>query len=276
MPKVERPEAALYYETAGSAGDPTVLVHGSWVDHRSWARVVPALAQSLHVVTYDRRGHGESSGIPRARPVRDDASDLASLLESIDLFPAHVVGHSYGGAVAFRLALERPEMVRSVAVHEPPFLGLLEGIGPSSSEATEARTRVREVQTRVRSGDPEGAAREFVERFGPDPGAWDRLDPATRSRFTRNAERWADEFSDPETTSPSRTELAGLDLPVLLTTGELSPPLFHRIGDELGRTLPNASARTLPATGHVPHLTHPEVYVGALATFLLERDVPST
>ena len=277
MPTLEGPAGTIYYETAGGAwGDPTVLVHGSWVDHRSWARVVPSLAQGLHVITYDRRGHGGSSGARRERPVRDDASDLARLLESIDLFPAHVVGHSYGGAVALRLAVDRPELVRSVAVHEPPFLGLLPEDDPMADEASRARADVRRLQARVRTGDLDGAAREFVDRFSPDLGEWDRLDPTVHGQLARNAERWAEELDDPEAMCPSRTGISGLDIPVLLTSGERSSPLFHGIEAELLRTLRNASARRLPACGHAPHLTHPEMYVGVLAMFLLEREVPPT
>ncbi|MGP8077507.1 MAG: alpha/beta fold hydrolase [Thermoplasmata archaeon] len=276
MPTADRSGSSIYYEVHGDAGDPTVLVHGSWVDHQSWERIVGPLSAGLRVVTFDRRGHGASTGAPRNRPVRDDASDLASLLETTDLFPAHLVGHSYGGVVALRLAIDRPELARSVTVHEPPFLGLLEDGGPLASEAAEARTQVRRLQRKVRSGDPEGAAREFMERFAPEPGAWERLDPPTRARTPRNAACWAEEFDDPETLAPSRAELAGLDLPVLLTTGERSSPLFRGIEGELAATMRNSTARTLRGAGHVPHLTHPEMYAGVVATFLLERDVPST
>src|SRR5208282_5850182 len=122
------------YDVSGQ-GDPTVLVHGSLVDRTSWRGVRRGLAQSLTVLAYDRRGHGESTGPVRIHPVRDDASDLAELLESIDLYPAHVIAHSYGGAVALRLAFERPEMVRSLLLHEPPFVGLLEDDPATAPEA---------------------------------------------------------------------------------------------------------------------------------------------
>ncbi len=125
MPFATVDQRALYYEVHGADGDPTVLVHGSFVDHQSWDLVVPGLSQALQVVAYDRRGHGRSAPGPRLHPVADDAADLAGILESANLFPAHVIAHSYGGAVAIHLAIHRPELVRSLAVHEPPFLGLL-------------------------------------------------------------------------------------------------------------------------------------------------------
>ena len=46
----------IYWELAGEVGDPLVLVHGSWIDHRNWVGIAPALTRSLRVLTYDRRG----------------------------------------------------------------------------------------------------------------------------------------------------------------------------------------------------------------------------
>jgi pimeloyl-ACP methyl ester carboxylesterase len=54
----------LYYERAGERGAPLVLVHGSWGDHHNWESVVPSLAQSFRVLTYDRRGHSQSERPP--------------------------------------------------------------------------------------------------------------------------------------------------------------------------------------------------------------------
>ena len=56
----------ISYETAG-AGEPLVLVHGAWVDQHSWDPVVPGLAESFFVVTYDLRGHGGARSIHRMR-----------------------------------------------------------------------------------------------------------------------------------------------------------------------------------------------------------------
>ena len=276
MAFVNVPGGSIHYEVAGSSGDPTVLVHGSWVDGRTWGRLLPLLAPALSMVAYDRRGHGESTGPPRAHPVRDDAEDLARLLEGVDQYPAHVIAHSYGGAVAFRLALDRPEMVRSLAVHEPPFLGLVDRPGELAEAAAVVAPEIERLRQRVRAGDREGAAHAFLERFGVTPGAWERLAPSVRAGWVRNADRWAEEFGDPQARGPTRAELAELDLPVLVTTGDASPGILRGIAEELGRALRNATVRTLPGAGHVPHLTHPEAYAGALVTFLLERDVPST
>ena len=51
----------LFYEVTGAGKVPLVFVHGSWVSHHNWDLVVPKLAASFRVLTYDRRGHSESA-----------------------------------------------------------------------------------------------------------------------------------------------------------------------------------------------------------------------
>jgi len=269
------PNARIHYDLTGE-GDPTVLIHGSLVDRTSWAMVRPGLAQSLEVLTYDRRGHGESSGSPRMHPVRDDATDLAELLEEINLYPVHVIAHSYGGAIALRLANDRPEMVRSLLLHEPPFVGLLEDDPATSPEAERLWSRTREIRAMVGAGPPEAAARAIVDAFSVDEGAWDRLPPDVRQVLVRNLDRWSEELADPDATRPERSLLAELVIPVLLTTGERSPPFAQRIAKALEAQLRNSSLRTLPGVGHVPHWSDPDQFIALVHGFLVERNVPST
>ncbi len=125
MPLADADGARLFYEREG-AGEPLVLVHGSWVDARVWDAVVPLLSRSLDVVAYDRRGHSRSSCPPGQGSIRDDVADTAGLIECLGLGPAHVAGTSWGGTIALRLAPARPDLVRSVSAHEPPLFDLLE------------------------------------------------------------------------------------------------------------------------------------------------------
>jgi pimeloyl-ACP methyl ester carboxylesterase len=276
MPSVSIRGTELYYERHGSSGDPTLLIHGSLVDHHSWDAVVGPLAQNLEVVAYDRRGYGKSTGPVRAHPVRDDCTDLAGLLEETNLYPVHVIAHSYGGAVAFRLATERPEMVRSLAVHETPFVGLLEDDPVTAEEAKRMVLGIRTIQGLIRAQELPTAVAGIVDAFSTEGGAWDRLRPETQQDFIRNAPRWSEEFGDPEAIRPDRRALADLLVPVLLTSGERSPPFLRRVNAALAESLRNASLLAIPDAGHVPQITAPHQYAGLLLNFLLERNVPTT
>jgi len=275
MPIATLSSASIRYEISGR-GDPTVMIHGSLADGRSWDQVRVGLAPSLRTLAYDRRGHGESTGPVRLRPVHDDATDLAELLDAIDLFPVHVIAHSYGAAIALRLAADRPEMVRSLYLHEPPFVRLLEEDPATAPEADRLSAETKAIQSLVRAGKIEAAAREIADALSSDGGTWDRLRPEVRQSVLGYMVRWAEELDDPEATRPDPAVLSELLIPVLLTTGERSPPFLHRITDLLGERLRNATVRTLPGVGHVPHLSDPDLFIATVQGFLVERNVPST
>ncbi len=265
----------LYYETSGSSGDPVVLVHGSLADHTAWSRVVPLLSESLTVLTYDRRGYGRSTRGPRDHPVGTDASDLAALLEAVDWRPVHVIAHSYAGAVALELASQRPELVRSLVVHEPPLVGLLDDDPATAGASATFRSAVQAISDRVRAGDSEGAARQVTESFSTTPGAWERLPATVRSEFAGRMDRWVEEYDDRATWDPPREEFADLWLPVLLTSGTTSPDWVTAARRALAHRLVNATEVELRGAGHAPHVTHPVEYAGVVLSFLLERNVPS-
>ncbi|HTW55560.1 MAG TPA: alpha/beta hydrolase [Thermoplasmata archaeon] len=276
MPTAKLRTATLDYAVVGGEGDPTVLVHGPFADRRLWDRVASPLARALQVVSYDRRGYGGSRGPARTHPVRDDAADLAGLLGSLDLFPAHVIGDSYGAVVALRMALDRPEMVRSVVAHDVPFLGLLDADPVAQPGAAAWAERARGFGARIRAGERDPVAREVFDTEYGDLAAWEALDPGRQTEFAAYAARWVEELDDPETTRPSRAELEGLDIPILLTSGDNGPAWARPVDAQLSAMFRNAATLSVPGAGHWPWVTRPDAFVGLLATFLLERDVPST
>ena len=114
---------SLYWELTGNAGEPLILVHGSWDDHHGWDRIVPTLGRSFRVLTYDRRGHSRSERRGGQGSVHEDVFDLACLIEQLGLGPAHILGNSFGGVIVLRLAALRPDVFRTLLVHEPPAWG---------------------------------------------------------------------------------------------------------------------------------------------------------
>lgn len=274
MPTVDVRGIQLRYDQHGSRGDPTVLIHGSLVDSSTWARVVPGLARSLTVLTYDRRGFGGSTLGPRTSPVAADTDDLVALLEATDFYPVHVVGHSYGAVVALRLATERPEFVRSLSLHEPPYFGLLGDRPETAADGERFRSGVASIREQARHGDRVGAAKNVVEVFSTTSGAWERLPEAVRRSFVGYIDRWVEEYSDPEAFRPRPGSLRETLVPTLLTYGAESPRFLREIEQALASELANPTLREIPGSSHVPHVTRPEEYVGLLLTFLLERNVP--
>jgi pimeloyl-ACP methyl ester carboxylesterase len=269
-------QSRLYYETLGSEGDPLVLIHGSWVDHTTWNGVAPTLRQSFQLLTYDRRGHGDSGPVSIRGTIVDDAEDLAALLESTGLYPAHVLGSSMGGSVALRLAERRPELFRSLLLHEPPVFDLIRTDPKWEAQTAALYQQLEGIAEEIRSGQSELAAREFWQVFGGDSRGWDRLRPEWRSNFAAHAPTWLEEFEDPAAVSADPATLSEFLMPTLVTDGSDSPPWLKEISRRLAGLFPNATYRRLPHTGHLPHLTNPGLFLGVVQAFCLERIVPTS
>jgi haloacetate dehalogenase len=105
----------------GGSGPPLLLLHGLPQTMAMWAAVAPVLAREFTVVCADLRGYGDSS---RPLPLpdvsnysfRDMAQDQLAVMKSFGHARFHVVGHDRGGRVAYRLALDHPDIIRSLAV----------------------------------------------------------------------------------------------------------------------------------------------------------------
>jgi pimeloyl-ACP methyl ester carboxylesterase len=262
----------LHYEVTGQ-GDPLVLVHGGWSDLHNWQPVAPGLAQSFQVVAVDRRGHGQS---PRHQGTkRDQEDDLAGLIEGLGRGPAHVAGTSFGGSIAIGLAARRPELVRSVIAHEPPLVSLVAGDPDLQPLMEQVQGSVQSVLTRLARGDVEGGARQFVEEVALGPGAWEQLPEPLRETMIDSAPAFVAEQQDPNWASLDLAELARVDLPVLLTQGDQSPPWFPGIVAKLAELVDGATVWTYRGGGHAPHITHPDDYIAAVTEFLVRTPEPA-
>ena len=112
----------IYYEMAGQ-GEPLLLLHGLGSRSDDWQLQLPAFAARYCVVAADMRGHGRTAKPPGPTSVPMMAADVLGLLDALGIDAAHVVGLSMGGMIAFQMAVNRPERVRSlVIVNSAPAL----------------------------------------------------------------------------------------------------------------------------------------------------------
>jgi pimeloyl-ACP methyl ester carboxylesterase len=256
----------LFWEQTGDSGVPLVLVHGSWGDHHNWDAVVPALAQSFRVFTYDRRGHSQSERLPTQGSIEEDVADLAAFITANKLAPAHIVGNSFGAAIAVKLAAAQPALCATLSIHEPPLIGMI-GEDPVFPEV---RQRIGAVLATLKSGDMESGARQFVENVALGPGMWEKLPPDLRQTFIFNAPTWIDEMNEPESVmTVDLDRLRTFTRPTLLSEGDQSPSFFAVILKKLASTLPQAQHHVYRGGGHIPHLTHPDEFVQVVSRFIV-------
>jgi pimeloyl-ACP methyl ester carboxylesterase len=258
----------LFYEMKGAGDVLLVLVHGSWGSHHSWDPVVPGFADSFRVLTYDRRGHSESERPSGQGSMREDAADLAALIEHLGLGPAWVAGNSFGASITLRLAGERADLLRGIIAHEPPLLSLLANDPKVAPILDEVETKQRAVVDRIAAGDHAGAAEQFVDELALGPGTWARLPASLQQTMIANAPTFLDETRDPEQYVLDLSGIRAFRQPALLTLGAQSPAMYAPVVAKLAETLPRATTHTYAGAGHIPYATHPNAYVETITTFV--------
>jgi pimeloyl-ACP methyl ester carboxylesterase len=248
-------ETALYYEVRGS-GPVLLMISGATGDAGHFARVAPLLAETYTVVTYDRRGNSRSPATEQTS-LEQQADDAAELLRSLRLSPATVFGTSGGAIIALKLALRRPEVCRSVIVHEPPLLAVL----PNAAEA--GKQFQLAVESALKERGPKGAMEMFIRTNAGD-AAFDGIERELRERMLGNGERFFTiELPMFLSWIPSEAELRTALVPIRVVAGSdnrgtdyyaASDWLAQRLGTKLGE---------LPGR-HVPYFTDPAAMALAL------------
>jgi len=106
---------SLHYEEYGR-GAPVLLVHGLGSSCQDWEYQIPALSACYRVIAVDMRGHGRSDK-PRERySIPAFSADIQALLEHLDPGPVHYVGLSMGGMIGFQLAVDRPDLLKTLTI----------------------------------------------------------------------------------------------------------------------------------------------------------------
>jgi 3-oxoadipate enol-lactonase len=123
MPILNLDDIDLYYEVVGE-GAPLLFVHGLGSSSRDWEEQVGFFANRYSVIVFDVRGHGKSGKPPGPYSIPLFATDTEKMLKALEVGPAHIVGISMGGMIAFQMAVSQPEMVRSLVIvnSSPEFL----------------------------------------------------------------------------------------------------------------------------------------------------------
>ena len=106
-------------------GPPLLLIHGQGVDWRSYARVLPALAEDFTVFAVDVYGHGDSARAPEKYSATAIGADLATFIETVIGERVVVSGHSSGGQLAAWLAGHRPDLISAAVLEDPPLFTTL-------------------------------------------------------------------------------------------------------------------------------------------------------
>lgn len=260
MPQMMSNGIQLYYERQGQ-GPPLLFIHGLGSSTRDWESQTGPFAANYQVITFDLRGHGRSEKPPGPYTLPMFTADTAGLLKALDLEAAHVVGVSLGGGVAFQLALDHPELVKTLTiVNSAPAMG---GSPEDAQREIDRRVAiVQQVGMRAMGEalasnlfpQPEHAAlrQTFVER-------WAENDPAAYIAATRSMLGWS-----------VQDQIGAIQCPTLVIAADQDyTPVASK--EAYIQLMPHAELVVIHDAHHAVPVEKAEAFNAVLATFLAQH-----
>jgi pimeloyl-ACP methyl ester carboxylesterase len=249
-------------------GTPLLLIHGSLDDFRIWGPVLGPLSQRHRVIApslrhffpahWDGRGGGFT--------IDQHVADVIGLIEALDPSPVDLLGHSRGGHIAFRVAQQRPELLRRLILAEPG--GDLDtslaaaGAGPSASLAPLFAAAAQKIAT----GDVEGGMTLFFDGI-EGPGAWARHPEAKRQPLRDNAHTLLGQVH--ENRRPySLADAQAIRTPTLFIGGERTVGNLPIVLKALATNVQGAKVATIPGASHPMFDQNPVAFARVVLHFL--------
>ena len=259
-----------YFREAGS-GPGVVCLHSNASASAQWKMLMERLAPQYHVLAPDTLGAGRSPAWPADRIIDlDDEVDLLEPIFEMAGAPFHLVGHSYGAAIALRVALTQRARIKTLCVYEPTCFSLLEEEIPGHPAARGIHQTVIDAAAHIEAGRPLAAAERFID-YWMGTGSWAAM-PDARQQVVAgsmaNIGGWARALTAEGTPLQA---FRSLDLPVLYMTGGRSPDSSRAVARLLTGVLPNVSQVEFEDLGHMAPVTHPERINDVILRFLLQH-----
>ena len=261
-------QAAMSFIRDEGSGPAVLCLHSNASTSSQWRALAGLLADRHRVMAVDGYGAGKSPEWPDDRGLRlADEVELAAPAIALAGERFDLVGHSYGAAVAVKLALMHPCRVRSLILYEPTLFHLVAGADPVSSPAAGVWQAAGDAAEAVARGDSFAAAERFID-FWMGSGSWAAMPTARQPAVAasmRNVKGWRDvTFAD----NLGLDELRALEMPVLLMWGQLSPDSATSVVRALQDAFPNVTMAPQPGLGHMGPITHAERINAQIAEFI--------
>jgi len=259
-----------YIRAAGS-GPTVICLHSNASSSGQWRLLMELLAPDFRVLAPDLLGAGRSPAWPgRAdEGLQDELALLAPLLaRTAERF--HLVGHSYGAAVAAKLALAMPHRVASLLLFEPTLFALLEHESPGRSAATGITDAAGAAADAAARGDLDAAGQGFID-YWMGTGTWAAMPEARREAIAAAMHpigTWSRALmTDPVTAA----EIATLPMPVALMGGETTTDAAKGVLRVLRQALPAAESTVMAGIGHMGPVTHADAVNARIRSWLMAQ-----
>lgn len=260
MPAIGINDTELYYELTGGGSETVVLLNGISMNTAAWALQEPALAARYRVLRYDLRGQLQS-GKPDtpSYPMPQHAADLAALLDQLGIARAHLVGLSYGGAVAQHFALDYPQRLDKLVL--AATLAWSDPVNEAIAASWEAAARTANPTLRFDIGLPLTFGANYLQQQA------DKI-PLLREFASRQPWPPLARLVNGMRAHDVRSRLAAVRAPTLVLVGEDDrfTPLYH--ARLLANLIPAARLMVVPGSGHALPLELPHQFNQLVLDFL--------
>ena len=253
------------YDVSGS-GDPVLLIStGPIADSFLPLVSEPALADHYRLIRYRQRRMPAGINGPSPISFAQHAADAAALLGHLGIRRAHVVGHSTGAAIALQLAVDRPEIVHTLALLEPPLVGV-----PSAAAFFE---KAGPALAAYGAGDREGAMAAFLSIVSGLDWETCRIQlenhiPGGVAEAMRDADNFFSSYLPALNAWQFGAEQAAtISQPVLSVLGTQTERWFVDGHDLLHTWFPQIEDCTIDGVGHLLHMQRPEPVARCMAGF---------
>jgi len=255
----------LNYVVQGDAKGPViVLIHGAGDSWHSWQRVLPLLPASFRVYAVTLRGHGLSDHPATGFSREDFAADILDFLDQIQIHHATLVGHSLGSFVAQKVAEQDHGHIDRV---------VLIGSGPGIKKASSGESAVTSPFAKLQDPVPYTFFRDFQAStiYRPIPAWFFEVMVAEAQRAP--ADTWHGLGTALNEGDPM-VDLKKIGVPTLLLWGEKDSIFTRADQDLLVKTIPHATLKAYPETGHALHWEEPQKFTSDLLAFIRNNPSP--
>ncbi len=242
-------------------GPAALLVHSSGLGARQWGPCMSWLGRRYEVRAPNLSGYGES-GPWRGGGLEEDVALLRPLLDR----PTVLLGHSYGGVVAMKLAAERPELVSRLVLYEPPLFELLRVTADEEGLAEIAGLELDAELLATVDASPTWVS-GFVDYWN-GAGYWNHLLEEQQRGLLELAPKVLAEVRSVAFPPPGAQPWEGIECPTLLAYGSKTTAVGRRVSLRLQEMLPDSRLEVLEGEGHMAPVIRARRFLEVVDAFL--------